>query len=170
MSCACGCGEETTTYRGEPRRYIAGHHSLSLAQNPASRVCSKCHIEKPIDEFYAHGQREGRHRPDCKTCHNIRAKIRQDRSRYGLEPNEVKEMFLRADNSCEICGGRPIKLCIDHKGSVIRGILCDPCNIGLGMFRDNPILMRNAIDYLKRTGHALKGIIALAANVKGELS
>ena len=29
-----------------------------------------------------------------------------------------------------------------------RGLICHNCNLGLGSFRDNPKLLKNAIDYL----------------------
>lgn len=36
----------------------------------------------------------------------------------------------------------------DHKTKEIRGILCSPCNTGLGLFKDDPNLLSNAIGYL----------------------
>ena len=66
---------------------------------------------------------------------------------------------------CKICHEPPengVRLCIDHEedfdhtGYVrtvkIRGLLHYECNLGLGNFRHDPILLRNAADYLGQGG------------------
>lgn len=55
---------------------------------------------------------------------------------------------------CDICGKHESvlnkALSVDHchNTSFVRGILCQRCNIGLGMFDDDPRLLRAAADYL----------------------
>ena len=55
-------------------------------------------------------------------------------------------------NKCAICGTAPTnkKLDLDHchETKKIRGLLCNNCNRGLGHFKDNPELLRKAIDYI----------------------
>jgi len=36
----------------------------------------------------------------------------------------------------------------DHETGKVRGILCVNCNLGLGSFKDNPKVLKNAINYL----------------------
>lgn len=38
----------------------------------------------------------------------------------------------------------------DHDTSMVRGILCEMCNGGLGQFRDDPETIESAIAYLER--------------------
>ncbi len=38
----------------------------------------------------------------------------------------------------------------DHITGKIRGLLCQRCNCGLGSFKDNPDLLKGAIEYLRR--------------------
>jgi hypothetical protein len=38
----------------------------------------------------------------------------------------------------------------DHKTGMIRGVLCQKCNLGLGHMNDDIALMRNAIAYLEK--------------------
>lgn len=38
----------------------------------------------------------------------------------------------------------------DHRSGRVRGVLCDPCNIGIGGLRDDPSLLAAAIVYLER--------------------
>lgn len=56
---------------------------------------------------------------------------------------------------CKICNkheseARKKRLCIDHKHGtkIVRGLLCDDCNVGLGNFKDNIWLLSKAIEYL----------------------
>ena len=43
------------------------------------------------------------------------------------------------------------RLAVDHchKTGKIRGLLCTKCNIGLGYFNDDVILLKNSIRYLE---------------------
>lgn len=67
---------------------------------------------------------------------------------------DVKQA-LREGKSCDICGEKPEVqvLYIDHKqGSTTpRGVLCNRCNSGLGMFKESPSLLRVAAEYLERS-------------------
>lgn len=36
----------------------------------------------------------------------------------------------------------------DHKSGVVRGVLCNRCNLGLGYFQDDPQCLINAAVYL----------------------
>jgi hypothetical protein len=38
----------------------------------------------------------------------------------------------------------------DHKTGALRALLCGNCNLGLGHFKDDPVRIRSAIDYLRR--------------------
>lgn len=51
---------------------------------------------------------------------------------------------------CAICGivKRKLDYDHDHKTNQFRGLLCQKCNHGIGMFNDDPILLQKAIDYL----------------------
>ncbi|MEV4708088.1 endonuclease VII domain-containing protein [Actinoplanes sp. NPDC049316] len=58
----------------------------------------------------------------------------------------------RRGGVCAICGGDdPQHLDHDHRTGEVRGILCFNCNGGLGQFRDDPVLLADAIAYLKGT-------------------
>jgi hypothetical protein len=54
--------------------------------------------------------------------------------------------------ACELCeqppGKRSLHLDHDHETGAFRGWLCSNCNSGLGLFRDNPRLLRKAAKYL----------------------
>lgn len=83
---------------------------------------------------------------------------------YGITSQEYFELLDRQNGVCAICGktnpsGRRLSVDHDHFccastkscGKCIRGLLCELCNRGLGNFKDDPLLLENAINYL----HAL---------------
>jgi hypothetical protein len=73
---------------------------------------------------------------------------------YNLTPEKFYEMLDAQENRCCICGrdfnGEIKKPAVDHdhRTGVVRGLLCDLCNRGLGFFFDNTDYLSNAIDYL----------------------
>lgn len=74
---------------------------------------------------------------------------------YGLEHGAYDAMLAAQGGKCAICettepGTRLVRFHIDHchSTSVVRGLLCEHCNRGLGHFKDDPALMRRAADYL----------------------
>lgn len=76
--------------------------------------------------------------------------------KYGLTPDDYVELSKSQNDRCAICGCTRGKraFAIDHCHSSgrVRGLLCSKCNTGIGLFRDNPDLLRAAIDYLERSG------------------
>lgn len=70
---------------------------------------------------------------------------------YGLTLEQYDELKARG---CALCGA-PDSLHIDHdhETGIVRGVLCQNCNRGLGMFRDDPDLLVRAADYLKEAHH-----------------
>jgi hypothetical protein len=79
---------------------------------------------------------------------------------YGITIEQYNEILVKQEGLCAICdstfnriNGKTKKLeplSVDHCHATgrIRGLLCFKCNIGLGYFQDNPILLIKAIEYL----------------------
>lgn len=77
--------------------------------------------------------------------------------RYGLSIEQFDEMLRSQAFACAICGngkagGRNGTWHVDHchETKKIRGLLCHHCNTALGLFKDNLIILRSAIIYLKK--------------------
>lgn len=70
-----------------------------------------------------------------------------------IPQEEYDRLFQAQGGVCAICGFPPktkrLNLDHDHKTMEIRGLLCFPCNHGLGYFRDSPERLRRAADYLE---------------------
>lgn len=75
---------------------------------------------------------------------------------YGMSPGQYDQMLADQGGVCAICGKAPTgtgsrsKLRVDHchTSGRVRGLLCNSCNLAVGNFRDDPEIMRKAIEYL----------------------
>ena len=71
--------------------------------------------------------------------------------------------------SCELCGQPPgargLAFDHDHLTGAFRGWLCHRCNLGLGLFNDNPTLMLRAAKYLQPGPGS--GVMASPGNTAG---
>ena len=74
---------------------------------------------------------------------------------YGLSSTDYATLLAKQGGGCAICGRLPARgkraLNVDHDHTTgkIRGLLCDNCNNGLGLFRDNVDLLLAAGLYLE---------------------
>tara|TARA_R100001129_G_scaffold173961_1_gene145944 strand:+ start:5781 stop:6098 length:318 start_codon:yes stop_codon:yes gene_type:complete len=78
--------------------------------------------------------------------------------RYGMSKEEYDRRVSECNSMCPICG-EVAKLVVDHchKTNIIRGLICDRCNNGLGCFKDNIKILKKASEYLRRVhGHNTK--------------
>ncbi|NHO85124.1 hypothetical protein HA073_29340 [Micromonospora sp. CMU55-4] len=82
--------------------------------------------------------------PYCKPCASQRSSL----ARYGLTRERCQQILAEQNEGCAICGQPPgdKALVIDHDhscrpgrrscGKCVRGLLCGPCNCGVGMLRE----------------------------------
>ena len=73
--------------------------------------------------------------------------------KFGLSLKEYNQLVIKQNGLCSICKQKSIRnLAVDHnhETGAIRGLLCVRCNTGLGMFRDNVLILEEAIKYLNK--------------------
>ena len=144
------------------------------------RVCKKCRIEKAKQYYHENYEkkREYIRQWAIKNPEKVRANQAKRRAanpekfkdygarhrlrvRFGITLEQWKQMFEEQGGLCYICRmpetvvnrlGEPKRLSLDHnhKTGAIRHLLCDHCNRGLGSFRDNPELLREAANYIEQ--------------------
>ena len=109
--------------------------------------------------------RKGR---QCKKCHRV-TQQRYRKTQQGVWTSKSREIrdsgwtleryqdFLCVqDNACAICKTpfeqftRNPSCDHDHACMTPRGLLCDACNLGIGKFKENPLLLELAAQYLKK--------------------
>lgn len=132
-----------------------------------TKICSSCKIEKPLNEFYRAAKGSLGRQGHCKQCglqlnkewykNRSDIKIRDGnlQRNYGITSMEYEQILKRQGGGCIICGSRVgnkrtkfLHIDHDHSTGCIRGLLCSRCNTGLGLFHENPELLRAALDYL----------------------
>ncbi len=109
---------------------------------------------KPKTEEQKEARREWyrlyRARPESKLA---RAEARWF-TRYGITRDDFYALLAAQQGVCAICGGvesQRLHVDHDHTTGAVRGLLCGPCNRGLGSFRDNPRSLQAAVTYLGGT-------------------
>ena len=123
---------------------------MARSGKPRQDACNRGHLFTAENTYeYQNGKYINR---TCRTCARERNTFRQ--RLYGV-PLDVYRAKLAAQNGlCAICGGPPGKRSLnvdhDHVNGRVRDLLCATCNVGIGVMRDNPELLRKAADYIER--------------------
>ena len=88
----------------------------------------------------------------AKATRVTRTPLHRKHVEYGVEEDVLERLM---DAGCAICGANPhvdstvkLKVDHDHRTGRVRGILCSSCNLGLGHFHDDLIVISEAIRYL----------------------
>lgn len=79
------------------------------------------------------------------------------RSAYGIEKEDYYNLLDKQDNKCALCetdfarkaSGRGPQIDHDHVTNKVRGLLCMPCNVALGMLGDNAEGLTKALKYVR---------------------
>jgi hypothetical protein len=114
-------------------------------------TCTKCKQEKPetSEYFPLHNKKRNGLDSWCRVCRaTYRNGINRGKFRDVISDEELVELKASV-TQCVICGTEE-KLVVDHdhKTGEIRGMLCNHCNRGLGHFKDDPMLLEFAAQYL----------------------
>lgn len=160
-------------------RSVAHHERtvtrMGIIQPPLftfEKRCSGCQETLPTSDFHRNRAGTAGLSALCKTCMNayrrehLRKKYAEsaeyrDRCRfiyklkkYGVTREQYGAMLLAQGGVCAICrevptGKKGFMVDHDHTTGAVRGLLCSPCNSGIGGLRDKPALLRAAIEYLE---------------------
>jgi hypothetical protein len=148
--------------------------------NKTTKVCCRCSVEKPLDDFHKETKGSSGRQGKCKSCNTISRREYSSRSpdsnwkmnirRMGLTPEEYNEIHTAQGGVCASCGGleksvdkrtgRIRRLAVDHDHSCcpdrtackkcIRGLLCQSCNQALGILNDDLGRIASLARYLEK--------------------
>ena len=77
------------------------------------------------------------------------------KSKYNITLDDYNLMIKNQNGCCAICkihfskNNRALSVDHCHVTNIVRGLLCNNCNLGIAYFQDKILLLENAIKYLK---------------------
>ncbi len=71
---------------------------------------------------------------------------------YGISFYDYKIQLKKQSNKCYICNIKKRNLVVDHCHTTgkVRKLLCNNCNLGIGIFKENPKVLRKAAIYVNQ--------------------
>lgn len=144
------------------------------------RLCDNCRKYKPLSHFEIKQFRDGvryfckdnieknkntngrkprvgrKYLVPVKEKVNLKKKDKFLQTKFGITLNKYLSILLLQDNCCKICGlnmdnySKYFDVDHNHENNQVRGLLCNRCNMGIGLLRDDFNLVKNAIDYLEK--------------------
>jgi hypothetical protein len=135
---------------------------------PLEKLCRGCNRTLPIDSFSIRTERKNGRRPRCKECANKafgawseqnpgRSRKSNLKQKYGMTEQTYFATLASQNGKCGICeateSGRKDTpwLLVDHSHTTnkVRGLLCQPCNIAVGMIETNNIDLKSIEKWIK---------------------
>tara|TARA_B110000902_G_scaffold2978_1_gene3312 strand:+ start:292 stop:747 length:456 start_codon:yes stop_codon:yes gene_type:complete len=144
------------------------------------RECTECHEVKPLLAFSFRKDKQS-YRNKCKGCTNTKAleyksgewtpvprnplgpRDTKLLKTYGITSIEYTIMYEQQGGCCAICNTPAHlsnkKMAVDHDHAYavgdrdsVRGLLCNGCNLAIGLLKDNSAIVLAAAGYLKSHG------------------
>ena len=126
-----------------------------------NKTCISCNQSYPLANYYINKSYKDGKSAYCKPCHAVVERNNRVKRLYGVDEKFYVELSTKQNFLCAICSlpavdkktGQPKRLCIDHNHNTgkIRGLLCGPCNMALGLLANKQNVL-SAIRYLEDAG------------------
>lgn len=135
-------------------------HRNNASKDGLAYRCKKCRKEYNISHYNRNRQKIQKvHRKYQKKNNDRIYKQRKESGKdweyklkhlYGLSLEEYNNMLNKQKNKCLICGiNKKLDIDHNHKNGKVRGLLCQKCNKGIGLLKENELILFNSIKYLR---------------------
>lgn len=140
------------------------------------RTCTSCGQIKPWEEFPPRAAGRNGRNSRCRACiaakkrshrranlEAVRARERayerssgrHTRRRYGIDPEAWEAQIARQGGRCAVpaCNRLPKRRLVGdhcHTTGRFRGIICDNCNVAMGLTGDSPALLRALAEWIEQ--------------------
>ena len=157
----CGEWKKAAEFFGDKRRKYIG------SMRAACRKCTGAVVKSKRADNPEHAQRLERE-SSARRFHINGPRKRERSGRYklkwqfGITMEDLIVMLKDQDHGCAIChdkivatgpgrGSRDLA-CVDHdhRTDAVRGLLCNRCNTAIGLFKDDPSIVQNATEFLRK--------------------
>lgn len=77
--------------------------------------------------------------------------------RYGVTEQQYNDMLVYQNDKCAICHihysffNKKLSIDHNHNNGIVRGLLCNNCNIAIGLLNDDVDRLKSAINYLNNS-------------------
>lgn len=171
-------GHYSQVRRGAPLTALKAHkvrtsfrssQEVQRRDENGNKRCVSCEGWKPEADYWRTEATSDGFVSSCKQCMNEEPwnspdakRARNIRNLYNISIEEMDAIFISQGRVCASCGEAnpgPKGWCIDHDhsccpggsscGECVRGILCQPCNLALGIAKDDASKLRAMASYLE---------------------
>ena len=132
-----------------------------------SKRCGRCKEVLPAERFYKEKRSKDGLSGYCKECSSANHKVWREENRkhlqdyarekrYGLDKINYDLLYGIQSGKCAICSSKLTDsghVDHNHETGEVRGILCSPCNMAIGLLKDDPAILLSAAEYLQDRGH-----------------
>lgn len=145
--------------KGRKLAPLTQQFSSSDRDEQGRKYCGTCQAWRHEDSYPVNTSRADGLSGQCKRCHSDG----DLRRKYGITFDQYEAMLASQEHVCAVCGEANLngnRLSVDHDhsccpgvrtcGSCIRELLCQRCNMLLGVAKDSPSRLRAAAAYLER--------------------
>lgn len=115
------------------------------------KLCGKCRVNLPDEDFYVDKHHKGRLSTFCRNCQNVPLLTKDQYNEIHEKQNGLCSICSKPEKMVKKSSDNVYRLCVDHNHTtgVVRGLLCHNCNTALGKFKDRPEVLLRAYEYLK---------------------
>ena len=113
---------------------------------------AKRYYEAHKDQVRASVKKYNTKNPERKRLNDRRSWLRR---KYGVSVEQYNTLLEIQNGRCSICGrsasdnGKLLAVDHAHQTGLVRGLLCNDCNSGLGFFHERQDLLMEAMTYLE---------------------
>lgn len=155
--CRCECGAKFT--REASVLVTAGPSSscgcavvdeVAARRARTEKACSTCGEVQPLERFHLLTAAADGRRAECRTCYRWRFR----RDRYGITRGQFLELLAAQAHRCGNPGcDAPVTessaLDHDHETGAVRSVMCDRCNMALGLLDEDDEKIVGLVTYLE---------------------
>ena len=160
----CSCTERYVSSYGcvqctiarNDNEYIKQYSKTEKAKNRTKQYMGDYKADGKISENQKKYQQSTKGQEKYKKYYaeNKDVWFKSNLKKYNITLDEYYDLLTKQNRCCAICSISEAelnkKMHIDHNHTTgeVRGLLCHHCNTGIGLFKENILVMKKAMEYL----------------------